>query len=205
FAERDCKIIIAAVDCTGHGVPGAFMSMIGSEILTTIVNQGITQPSIILDMKNDYVQKALKQDQTDNQDGMDMTICTIDKEKKIVEFAGAKNPLIYIKNGELFEIKGDKQSIGGRKTTRDKPFINYEISYAEQEIFFYTFSDGYPDQFGGPRDRKFMVKRMRELFMDLYTKSMREQEKILDYTIESWMKDTEQTDDIIVLGFILKP
>ena len=205
FAERDGKIIIAAVDCTGHGVPGAFMSMIGSEILTTIVNQGITQPSIILDMKNDYVQKALKQDQTDNQDGMDMTICTIDKEKKIVEFAGAKNPLIYIKNGELFEIKGDKQSIGGRKTTRDKPFINYEISYAEQEIFFYTFSDGYPDQFGGPRDRKFMVKRMRELFMDLYTKSMREQEKILDYTIESWMKDTEQTDDIIVLGFILKP
>ena len=205
FAERNGKTIIAAVDCTGHGVPGAFMSMIGSEILTTIVNQGITQPSIILDMKNDYVQKALKQDQTDNQDGMDMTICTIDKEKKIVEFAGAKNPLIYIQKGELFQIKGDKQSIGGRKTTRDKPFVNYEISYAEHETFFYTFSDGYPDQFGGPKDRKFMVKKMRELFMELYTKSMREQEKILDYTIESWMKDTEQTDDIIVLGFILKP
>ncbi|MEN8119019.1 MAG: triple tyrosine motif-containing protein [Bacteroidota bacterium] len=205
FAEKNGKIIIATVDCTGHGVPGAFMSMIGSEILTTIVSQGITQPSIILDMKNKYVQTALKQNQTDNQDGMDMTVCTIDKEKKIVEFAGAKNPLIYIQNGELFHIKGDKQSIGGRKTARDKPFINYEISYAEHETHFYTLSDGYPDQFGGAKDRKFMIRRMKEMFMELCTKSMREQEKILDYTIENWMKDTEQTDDIIVLGFTLKP
>jgi len=205
FAEKNGKTIIAAVDCTGHGVPGAFMSMIGSEILTTIVSQGITQPSLILDMKNDYVQKALKQEQTENQDGMDMTLCTIDKERKIVEFAGAKNPLVYIQNGELFQIKGDKQSIGGRKTVKDKPFNNYEISYAEHETYFYIFSDGFQDQFGGPSNRKFMVKRLRDLIIEHYTKSMREQEKILNYTIEGWMKDVEQTDDIIVIGFALKP
>ncbi len=205
FAEKNNKIIIAAVDSTGHGVPGAFMSMIGSEILTTIVNQGITQPSIILDMKNKYVQKALKQNLTDNQDGMDMTLCTIDKEKKIVEFAGAKNPLIYIQNGELFQIKGDRQSIGGRKTAKDKPFVNHVISYAEHETHFYTFSDGFQDQFGGPSNRKFMVKRMKDLIIQHYTKSMNEQEKILNYTIESWMKDVQQTDDIVVIGFVLKP
>ncbi len=205
FAEKNSKTIIAAVDCTGHGVPGAFMSMIGSEILTTIVSKGITQPSKILDLKNDYVHKALKQDQTDNQDGMDMTLCTIDEEKKIVEFAGAKNPLIYIQNGELFQIKGDKQSIGGRKTTRDKPFVNHQISYAEHDTYFYIFSDGFQDQFGGTSGRKFMIKRMKDLFLTHHTKSMREQEKILNYTIESWMKDVQQTDDIIVIGFVLKP
>ena len=205
FAEKKGKVIIAAVDCTGHGVPGAFMSMIGSEILTTIVAQGITKPSKILDIKNEYVQKALKQDRTDNQDGMDMAICTIDKERKVVEFAGAKNPLIYIQDGKLFQIKGDKQSIGGRKTVHDKPFENHEISYAEHETYFYIFSDGYQDQFGGPKNRKFMMKRMKDLFVEHYKKTMKEQEKILDYTIESWMKDVEQTDDIIVIGFALKP
>ncbi|OQY03541.1 MAG: hypothetical protein B6I20_04830 [Bacteroidetes bacterium 4572_117] len=179
FAEKNGKTIIAAVDCTGHGVPGAFMSMIGSEILTTIIGQGITQPSIILDLKNKYVHKALKQDKTDNQDGMDMTICTIDRESKIVEFAGAKNPLVYIQNGELFYIKGDKQSIGGRKTSKDKPFVNHEISYAEHETYFYTFSDGFQDQFGGPNNRKYMIKRMKNLILQHHLKNMDEQQKIL--------------------------
>jgi len=205
FAEKKGKIIITAVDCTGHGVPGAFMSMIGSEILTTILTQGITKPSTILDMKNKYVQNALKQEETDNQDGMDMTLCTIDKEKKIVEFSGAKNPLLYIQNGELFQIKGDSQSIGGRKTSRDKPFSNHEISYAEHTTYFYTFSDGYQDQFGGPSNRKYMIKRMKNLILENYQKPFKEQEKILDYSIEQWMKDVEQTDDILVIGFKLEP
>ncbi len=205
FAEKKGKIIITAVDCTGHGVPGAFMSMIGSEILTTIVNQGITKPSEILNLKNKYVHKALKQDQTDNQDGMDMALCTIDKEKKIVEYAGARNPLVYIKNGELFQIRADKQGIGGKSTDLDKPFTNHEISYADTDTYFYIFSDGFQDQFGGPKNRKFMIKRMKELFLEHHKKPMHEQEKIYNYTIESWMKDVEQTDDILVIGFALGP
>lgn len=205
FAEKNGKTIITAVDCTGHGVPGAFMSMIGSEILTTIVNQGITKPSEILDLKNKYVRKALKQDQTDNQDGMDMALCTIDKKTKTVEYAGARNPLIYIKNGELFHVKADKQGIGGKKTDLDKSFTNHVISYADTETFFYIFSDGFQDQFGGPKNRKFMIKRMKELFLEHHKKPMKEQEKIYNYTIENWMKDVEQTDDIIVIGFALGP
>ncbi|MBN1253569.1 MAG: SpoIIE family protein phosphatase [Bacteroidales bacterium] len=205
YAEKNGKIIITAVDCTGHGVPGAFMSMIGSEILTTIVNQGVVKPSEILELKNKYIQNALKQDQTDNQDGMDMALCTIDKINKTVEYSGAKNPLIYIQNNELFLIKADSQSIGGRKTDNDKPFTNHVISYAEHVTYFYIFSDGYQDQFGGPSNRKYMIKRMKEIIFENYQKTLKEQEKVLNYSIENWMKDVEQTDDILVIGFRLEP
>ena len=207
FAQKNNKIIFTAVDCTGHGVPGAFMSMIGSEILTTIVNQGITIPSEILDYKNRYVRKALKQDQTDNQDGMDMSLCTIDKQNKKIEWAGAKNPMIYIQNNELFHIKGDSQSIGGHQLVKKKRtnFANHTISYAQTPTYFYIFTDGFQDQFGGPKNRKFMVKRMKEMIYDNHQKPMKEQKKILNIAVESWMKDVEQTDDILVIGFKLSP
>ena len=206
FAQKNNKIIFTAVDCTGHGVPGAFMSMIGSEILTTIVNQGITVPSEILEYKNRYVIKALKQDQTENQDGMDMSLCTIDKQNKVVEWAGAKNPIVYIQNNELFYIKGDMQSIGGHQMSQDeKKFSNYNISYAEGPTYFYIFTDGFQDQFGGPKNRKYMIKKMKEVIFENYQKPMKEQEKILNFEIESWMKDVEQTDDILVIGFKLVP
>lgn len=206
FAQKNNKIIFTAVDCTGHGVPGAFMSMIGSEILTTIVNQGITIPSEILDYKNRYVRKALKQEQTENQDGMDMSLCTIDKQSKTVEWAGAKNPLVYIQNNELFHIKGDMQSIGGHQMSKDeKKFTNHVISYADATTYFYFFTDGFQDQFGGPKNRKFMIKKLKDIIFENYQKPMTEQEKILNLAIESWMKNVEQTDDILVIGFKLVP
>ncbi len=207
FAQKNDKIIFTAVDCTGHGVPGAFMSMIGSEILTTIVNQGITTPSEILDYKNRYVRKALKQEQTDNQDGMDMSLCSIDKHNKIVEWAGAKNPLVYIQNNELFHLKGDMQSIGGHQLVKktEKKFTNYSVSYADAVSYFYIFSDGFQDQFGGPKGRKFMVKKLKELIYDNHKKPMSEQHAILNEAIEDWMKNVEQTDDILVIGFKLIP
>lgn len=208
FAERDGKIIFTAVDCTGHGVPGAFMSMIGSEILTTIVNKGITKPSEILDNKDMYVKKALKQDKTENHDGMDMSLCTIDKKNKIVEWAGANNPLIYIQNNKLTYIKGDLRSIGGYQIIPDvgsPDFTNHQISYKETPSYFYIFSDGFQDQFGGPKERKFMVKRLKQLILDNHKKPMEEQHKIYDSAIEEWMLGQEQTDDILLIGFKLTP
>ena len=206
FATKNDKIIYTAVDCTGHGVPGAFMSMIGSEILTTIVSQGITTPAEILDNKNKYVRKALKQEQTENQDGMDMSLCTIDKKTKTVEWAGAKNPMIYIQNNEMFHLKGDPQSIGGHQMTKaEKKFTNYLVSYADATTYFYTFTDGFQDQFGGDKNRKFMVKRLKEIIFEIHQKPMEEQQKILDWYIEDWMKNVDQTDDILVVGFKLSP
>ena len=201
FAERNNKIIITAVDCTGHGVPGAFMSMIGSEILTTIVNSNVTSADLILEKMNKYVVTALKQTSTSNQDGMDMALCVIDKEAKTVEFAGAKNPLIYFENGEMHNIKGDRQAIGGSQKF-DGKYTKHIIKY-ESPTWFYIFSDGYQDQFGGEKNRKFMVKKLKNLLTEIHNKPAKEQHKILDLTIETWMKDTIQTDDILHIGFKL--
>ncbi len=203
YAEKDNKIIYTAVDCTGHGVPGALMSMIGSEILTTIVTaNGITKADTILEKMNDYVIKALKQEKEGlSQDGMDMALCVIDKENKTVEFAGAKNPLIYITDGELKQVKASRSGIGGYQSEA-KDFKAELIKY-ESPTWFYMFSDGFQDQFGGPKNRKFMIKRLKQLLFDIHYKPMEEQHEILDKIIEEWMKDTPQTDDIILIGFKL--
>ncbi len=200
FAEVDDKIIFTAVDCTGHGVPGAFMSMIGAEILTTIVSKNITDAAEILGMMNKYVRKALKQDQTNNQDGMDMALCTIDKKNNILEFSGAKNPLIHIYDNQLTHYKGDKQGIGGHQTSKDVQFTKHIINY-QSPSFFYTFSDGYPDQFGGEKARKFMIKNLKDLLLEIHNKEMEQQKEILKHTIELWMQGHEQTDDILIIGF----
>ncbi len=202
FAKRGDKIVISAVDCTGHGVPGAFMSMIGSEILTTVVKlRGITEPDKILELKNSYVQSALKQKQTENQDGMDMAICTIDIKNRVLEYAGARNPLIYIRDGKLFQVKADKYSIGGYQSADEEPKFTKHIIPLESSTMFYIFSDGYQDQFGGPKERKFMIKRLKDLLLDIHDKPVKEQKIILNATIEKWMINSEQTDDILVVGF----
>ncbi|NJO02913.1 MAG: SpoIIE family protein phosphatase, partial [Bacteroidia bacterium] len=120
FAQKDGKTIIAAVDCTGHGVPGAFMSMVGDANLSQIVNaHGVTSPDMILNRLHIRIRQSLKQEHTQNRDGMDMTICTIDWAAGVVEFAGAKNPLVYIQNGEIHQIKGSRLPIWRR--TKKKP------------------------------------------------------------------------------------
>jgi len=218
FAYQDEKIIITAADCTGHGVPGAFMSMIGAETLTTIVNKGETKAGKILDLQNKYIRSALKQDTSDNQDGMDMALCVIDKKAGTVEFAGAKNPLLYIHNDEIFKIKADKQAIGGRQLTsivrRKKKKEEGEQTEGfktttleiKSPMWFYLFSDGYQDQFGGEDGRKFMIKRMKNMIFENHKKPMDEQKQILDNAIEDWKHkygEYEQTDDILVIGFKL--
>ena len=205
FAETENSIIITAADCTGHGVPGAFMSMIGSQILTEIVVEGITSPEQILTNQNRRIRKALKQDTTANQDGMDMALCTIDKKTHLVEYSGAKNQLVVIQNGELTEYKADKQSIGGQQLYGDDFQYKKVAIQPDGNTWFYMFSDGYKDQFGGANNTKFLIKNLRALFMQIHDEPPAKQREILNETIEKWIKDgnTEQTDDIIIIGFKL--
>lgn len=202
YTEKNGKIIYTAVDCTGHGVPGALMSMIGSEILTTIVSNNILKADRILEEMNDYVINALKQ-QTEglSQDGMDMALCVIDLKEKTVEYSGAKNPLIYINDGQLYQIRANRNGIGGYQQEK-KNFTSHLIKY-ESPTWFYMFTDGFQDQFGGPRNRKFMIKRMKELILDIHYKPMQKQHDILSETIDEWMLNTAQTDDILLTGFKL--
>ncbi len=195
------KLIISAVDCTGHGVPGAFMSMIGYNLLDEITNKGITRPDLILEELHRGVRFTLKQRETNNQDGMDMAICVIDNQKKTMEYAGAKNPLIYIQNGEVQQIKGDKNGIGGKSD--DHKFESHTIDISVP-TWAYIFSDGYIDQFGGEQGRKFMIKSFREMLAEIHQKPMTQQKDYLEKTIKDWIGTKySQIDDLLVIGFKL--
>ncbi|MEO6882763.1 MAG: two-component regulator propeller domain-containing protein [Bacteroidia bacterium] len=204
FAEKGEKTIIATVDCTGHGVPGAFMSMIGHNLLNQIViEKGIISPSEILNELHHGVQSALKQGEhnIDTNDGMDIALCAIDVDKREVQFAGAYRPLFIINNTNFEKIEPDKFPIGGTQM-EFKPFTNHTKKLKEGDAI-YIFSDGYADQFGGKDGKKFMVKRFQELLISSQTLSMQEQGKLLDTTIENWKGDFQQVDDILVIGIRL--
>ncbi|MCK5856413.1 MAG: DUF4154 domain-containing protein [Bacteroidales bacterium] len=195
----DDEIIVIAADCTGHGVPGAFMSMLGVTFLNEIVNSHkITQPGKILDLLRDKVIHSLNQ-QHDNplRDGMDISVINYNFATKQVSFAGANNPLFIIHNGELSEIKADKMPIA----LYDKmvSFSNKNVELQENDCL-YIFSDGYVDQFGGPKDKKFMKKRFKQLLMDICHLPLDEQKEILDKAYEDWRGDGEQVDDVLVIG-----
>jgi CheY-like chemotaxis protein len=201
FAEIENKTIIVAVDCTGHGVPGAFMSMLGDSNINHIVNiYRITEPDKILNKLNYYVRHSLKQDETNNMDGMDISVCTIDRKNKILEFAGAYHQLVYIQDGKPHQIKGERFGIGGRHKNKDKLFKKHTIPFEDQTIF-YIFSDGYADQIGGPKERKFMMNRFKKLLFNIHQHNLREQKGILEETIENWRGNERQIDDILVIGF----
>ncbi len=202
-SERDNKLLFCAADCTGHGVPGAFMSMIGSALLNEIVNEkGIVKPSDILDSLREGVKNALKQTgaEGDQKDGMDIALCSLRKDNGMLEFAGAYNPLYLIRDNEVLETKANRQPIGMH--IREKPFVNNEIEVKKGDSL-YIFSDGYADQFGGPEGRKFNFKRFKELLVKVQEKPMEEQRQILDDTIESWRGEKTQLDDILVMGIRL--
>lgn len=201
--ERKKNFAISAVDCTGHGVPGAFMSMIGYNLLDEIINRGITRADLILDELHKGVRHALNQDKTDNKDGMDLALCIVNRKERRVEYAGAKNPLVYIKDGEAYQIKGDKNPIGGIQTENARKFENHMIPI-EGPTWFYIFSDGFTDQFGGNHGRKFLIKNFRNLLLEIHQKPMEEQKQILNLKIEEWMGEKyKQVDDILIIGFKL--
>lgn len=203
------KMIVAAVDCTGHGVPGALMSIIGTVFLNQIVHlQGIQEADEILTQLHYHINHSLKQYETQNRDGMDISFCIIDKEKNILSFAGAKQPLIYIENGELKELRGDKRSIGGIGQNQGfvRTFHKHDIELdPDNPKTFYLFSDGYEDQFGGEKGIKFMKNNFRNLLLEISTKPMEEQKTVLKETLQDWInngkKVQKQLDDILVVGF----
>ena len=198
--EKSGKVYISAADCTGHGVPGAFMSMLGISFMNEIVSKKEeTGPEEILNQLRKYIIKALKQEGQDGEgkDGMDMSILVFDKEQKTLCFAGANNPLYFIREGNLQEIKADKMPVGIHEKMNSFTRHTFDIQRGDT---FYIFSDGYADQFGGAKAKKFMYSNFKQLLVTIQTKSMREQGKILEDTLESWKGDVEQIDDIIVIG-----
>lgn len=203
--QKNGYSLIAAVDCTGHGVPGAFMSMIGDALLDQVVaEKGVTQPDKILTLLNRGVKTILKQNESDNQDGMDMALCCIDYESKELSFSGAKNSLIYLQEGELHTIKGSRSSIGGNFKISSGGFHTTTIKF-DKPTHCYLFSDGYIDQLGGPKGRKLLTKRFRAIIEDIYQLPMQEQEQRLKKRILDWMDEghERQIDDIMVIGFKL--
>jgi serine phosphatase RsbU (regulator of sigma subunit) len=196
-------IAFAAVDCTGHGVPGAFMSMIGINALNGLINRGITEANIMLDSLDYEIRTALRQEISGNNDGMDVALCIYRQKEKILEFSGAKNPLVYIQDKELFQIKGDIHSIGGRKTKSHFHYRKHEIRIDKPTVI-YLFSDGYKDQFGGKDNGKFLSKKLNKLLLEIHHLSMPEQMFILEATIKEWTGKRLQTDDILVIGLKLE-
>ncbi len=203
LAKQDGKVITVAADCTGHGVPGAFMSMLGVAFLNNIVGaQGIVKPSEILNELRAEVIAALKQkgEEGEQKDGMDLALHVIDYNKMIIEFAGANNPLIMIRDEEILQVKADRMPIGIHERAGD-PFNNHEMEARKGDVL-YTFSDGFQDQFGGPGNKKFMIKKLKELFLQIHQKPMDEQKTILKKAFYDWIVpyDAEQVDDVIVIG-----
>jgi len=202
MAEAENKVMIAAVDCTGHGVPGAFMSIVGFNQLNNAVQvKGARKASDILDELNKGVISTLNENTGDSsiKDGMDMTLCVFDFAAQKVDFAGANNPIILIRDNKPVKYKGDRFPIGAFVDNKILSFTNNEINIEEGDMI-YLFSDGYADQFGGPENKKFFVKRFEDLLLEIHNKPLEEQKELLKTTLFNWMGANDQVDDVLVIG-----
>jgi serine phosphatase RsbU (regulator of sigma subunit)/lipopolysaccharide biosynthesis regulator YciM len=205
ITEKNGKIIFATADCTGHGVPGGFMSMLGVSLLNEIINEhDLTEPALILSRLRKKVITALRQKglSGEQQDGMDMTVCVIDKNLMTLHYAAANHSFYLIrKNGfnfELTEYKGDKQPVGifGKDL---KPFKQHIIPIQENDVI-YTMTDGYADQFGGTKGKKFKYKQLKEMLLEIQSHPLSHQEKIIKDRFNQWKGDLEQVDDVTIIG-----
>ncbi len=201
YTIKNDKIIISAIDCTGHGVPGALLSMIGNDLLNKIViHDCVTSPEKILKEMDKGVIAALNQEESEMNDGMDIAICTIDKKNNKLQFAGANNPLFLVQNGELKRIRGDFFAIGKDQfIKKEKKFKLNEFDLTN-DTSFYILSDGYTDQNTGEDFKKFGIKQFEELVGKIHTQTMDKQLKTITETHENWKGENEQLDDIVVLG-----
>jgi serine phosphatase RsbU (regulator of sigma subunit)/Tfp pilus assembly protein PilF len=203
--EWGSQVLVAAADCTGHGVPGAFMSIVGNNLLQQAVfNYGLSKPFLILNNVNKNISGMLHQSEETSavKDGMDIALLSIDRSKGLVEFAGAFNPLWLVRNKTLREIKADKHPVGVFLGEEMKQFTHQEFAIEKGDVL-YLFTDGYADQFGGDKGKKFKYKQLQQLLLEISDKPMDEQRSLLDQTIEHWKGNLEQIDDILIIGIRL--
>ncbi|RCW29516.1 PAS domain S-box protein [Marinilabilia salmonicolor] len=207
FLEKDGILYVAAVDCTGHGVPGALLSFIGYFLLNNIVSADPHLSSAeIMEQLHQEVRKALKQDQegSNGRDGMDIAFCKVEKDKKILDYCGAHRPLFLVREGELLEYQGTRKGIGGAPLPRkkEKEFENHVIDYQEGDKIF-IFSDGLPDQLGGPDRKKFQPRRMREALTMDASYTMAHYGRYFPKVFYEWMGEEKQVDDVLLIGIEL--
>ena len=201
FSERNGKYFIAAADCTGHGVPGALMSMIGLELIQKIINElKVDDSDQILITMNKELESAFFREESGKaliRDGIEMSICVIDRKTREMEFSGAFLPVYIVRDDKLIEIKGDKKNV-----VQSFAMVSFSKSTfrLQKGDMLYLFSDGYADQFGGPENKKFMYRRLRHILLTISKYPLSDQERILDETIKSWMDDGDQIDDMMILG-----
>lgn len=200
ITRRQGKIYYATADCTGHGVPGGFMTMLGISFLDEIINEkGVEKPAAILDALRDRLVHTLKQSGTagESKDGMDIVLCCIDLQSNTLDFAAANNSLYVLRNGSLADHKGDRQPCGFYHNSR--PFTDHRISLQPGDCV-YTFSDGYADQFGGPKGKKFKYKQLQETLLASHYKSFAEQKRGFGQVFDAWKVPLEQVDDVLLVG-----
>jgi serine phosphatase RsbU (regulator of sigma subunit) len=200
--ENDGLVMIAAVDCTGHGVPGAFMSIVGYNNLNYAVNvKNARRSGEILNELNQAVTDTLRQQRghVTLRDGMDIALCCIDFKKMKMNYAGANSPLVIVRNNELITYDAKKAPIGAFVGEELVNFEDHEISIQKNDML-YIFSDGFADQFGGPNNKKLMTKRFKEHLVEISESPLTKQKELLEYTFEMWRGNEEQVDDILVIG-----
>jgi serine phosphatase RsbU (regulator of sigma subunit) len=205
ITEKEQYVFFAVADCTGHGVPGGFMSMLGTALLNEIINdKSIYEPADILDMLKLKIILALRQsdNMSENKDGMDIALIRYDKRSRKLKFSGANNSLYMIHNDELRELKGDKHPIGFSFNNTSRQFSQAELDVEEGDAF-YMFTDGYPDQFGGPQGKKFKYKPLEQALLEIHREPLKEQGEQLFTLHHEWKGRLEQVDDILIAGFRL--
>ena len=196
--EGDDDVYFSAADCTGHGVPGAMMSVMCSNALTKSVKElGLTKPGDILDATTKIIEGRFERSEQLVLDGMDLALCKLNLKNLQFEYAGANNPLWIVRSGEVLETKADKQPIG--MYDNRMPYTNHKIELQKGDLI-YIFSDGYIDQFGGPKGKKFKSKPFKKLLLGIENESMNKQKELIDMAFENWKRDVEQVDDVCIIG-----
>ncbi|MBN1598059.1 MAG: SpoIIE family protein phosphatase [Bacteroidales bacterium] len=202
MARRNDRLFLAVADCTGHGVPGAFLSILGISVLNQIVGRSdCTSASGVLNTLREHIMKSLNQtgEESEQKDGIDMALCIIEPQKNILQFSGAFNPMYVIKNSNrLIEIPGDKMPIGVG-AEEETSFTNHIVNIDEGDMI-YLFSDGFADQFGGPKGKKFKYRPFRNLLLNINSMPMHSQKKELKESVEKWKGRIPQLDDILIFG-----
>lgn len=200
FAEKNNRTLLIAGDCTGHGVSGAFMSMIGVSLINRLITEkNIIEPDLILNQLNSAVIDTFRQNESESNDGMDVAVCSFDFKNNEVHFAGANRPLWIVREGTILVTNPDKVPIGGLQMAADRSFKNNIVKLQKNDIV-YIFTDGYADQFGGEKGKKMMTAKFKEKLIAIQTLSMREQEEELKTHFQTWKGNHEQVDDVLVIG-----